>query len=165
MREQLEKPTWLEMTWAGRFLPMALQHTPPGLPKKNSPSVTQSVSIRESLQLINSPITFQINMHFNYFPVFNWTGTHNVGEVSKEDYDNCTTVHLVDEIQQISPATFTLDSNGSRFFICTVDSHCERGQKVTINIGEYSFASSMTVSSMSAIFSILTLLFISSYYL
>ncbi|XP_044472530.1 cucumber peeling cupredoxin-like [Mangifera indica] len=97
--------------------------------------------------------------------VFNWTGTHNVGEVSKEDYDKCTTVHLVDEIQQISPATFTLDSNGSRFFICTVDSHCERGQKVTINIGEYSFASSMTVSSMSAIFSILTLLFISSYYL
>ncbi|PON54732.1 Phytocyanin domain containing protein [Trema orientale] len=64
--------------------------------------------------------------------LFNWTGTHTVAELStRAEYDNCTKPGIVFD----SGFTWNLFSNGSRFFICTVDDHCEHGMKVIITVG------------------------------
>ncbi|GKV00703.1 hypothetical protein SLEP1_g13348 [Rubroshorea leprosula] len=55
-------------------------------------------------------------------PIFNWTRTHNVAEVSQTDYDNYTTNNPL-SIQQSSPANFTLTTSGSPCPICTVPTH------------------------------------------
>ncbi|XP_056162423.1 umecyanin-like [Syzygium oleosum] len=62
---------------------------------------------------------------------FNWTGTHNVAEVSKAEYDNCTQV--VPFLG--SPGDIKLLEGGSYHYICTVDSHCKLGQKLSITVG------------------------------
>ncbi|KAF8034489.1 hypothetical protein BT93_C0719 [Corymbia citriodora subsp. variegata] len=62
---------------------------------------------------------------------FNWTGTHNVAEVSKAEYDNCTQVVSV----LGSPVDIQLLKGRSYHYICTVDSHCELGQKLSITVG------------------------------
>ncbi|KAJ7956720.1 Blue copper protein [Quillaja saponaria] len=72
--------------------------------------------------------------------IFNWTGTHTVGDLSKADYDNCTT-----EIGKVSGPVFTsnlnqtvftvtLNQTGPRYFLCTVSTHCSSGQKFSINV-------------------------------
>ncbi|PKI79591.1 hypothetical protein CRG98_000066 [Punica granatum] len=65
---------------------------------------------------------------------FVWNGSHNVAIVSKEDYENCTKVSSY--FIGGSAFTYTLPSNasGMYYFICTVDSHCEGGQKLAINV-------------------------------
>ncbi|XVE71471.1 hypothetical protein DITRI_Ditri10aG0153200 [Diplodiscus trichospermus] len=102
------------------------------------------------------------NFEINDTIVFNWNGTHDVAEVSEADYENCTKTNPIGSIQQSSPANFTLDSNRSRYFICTVSSHCELGQKVTINIGEWSSASSLTVGALSVLVSAVVISLLSS---
>ncbi|OWM71761.1 hypothetical protein CDL15_Pgr005949 [Punica granatum] len=77
--------------------------------------------------------------------VFNWTGTHDVAEVSETDYDNCTKTNPIGTIQSTSPYSVTLSSNGSRYFICTVSTHCEMGQKVALTVGA---ASSLTAGAL-----------------
>ncbi|KAF8007243.1 hypothetical protein BT93_K1288 [Corymbia citriodora subsp. variegata] len=79
--------------------------------------------------------------------VFNWTGTHNVAEVSKADYDNCTSTSLIGTIQTVSPYSVVLSTNASRYFICTVSNHCGLGQKVTLSVGS---AASLTVRALSS---------------
>ncbi|KAK6941673.1 Phytocyanin domain, partial [Dillenia turbinata] len=73
--------------------------------------------------------------------VFNWTGIHTVAEVSKEDYDNCTTTTPIGSLQTISPATINIDSAGVHYYICTIPTHCALGQKVSVSTGA---ASSLT---------------------
>ncbi|KAG2718787.1 hypothetical protein I3843_03G229200 [Carya illinoinensis] len=94
---------------------------------------------------------------------FNWTGTHNLAGVSKADYDNCTKVSSYIG----SPVTFTPPSAGSYYFICTVNDHCERGQKLALTISTPNFttvsespaeppissASSLTVGALFAVLS------------
>ncbi|KAH7546362.1 hypothetical protein FEM48_Zijuj01G0192600 [Ziziphus jujuba var. spinosa] len=64
--------------------------------------------------------------------LFNWTGNHNVAEVSSlAEYENCANPGIVIG----SAVTVNPLENGSRFFICTVDDHCEAGQKVIITVG------------------------------
>ncbi|XP_024034144.1 stellacyanin [Citrus clementina] len=95
--------------------------------------------------------------HFGDTIVFNWTGSHSVAEVSKADYDKCRTKSPDGEIHETSPANYTLNSNGTHYFICTVDSHCDRGQKVTINIGgEHSSASSLAATFFTLLVSLLS---------
>ncbi|KAI6681635.1 hypothetical protein NL676_035516 [Syzygium grande] len=62
---------------------------------------------------------------------FNWTRTHNVAEVSKAEYDNCTQVVPV----LGSPGYIKLLKGESYHYICTVGSHCELGQKLSITVG------------------------------
>ncbi|KAK2991914.1 hypothetical protein RJ640_006091 [Escallonia rubra] len=81
--------------------------------------------------------------------VFNWNGTHNVAKVTKEDYDNCNSTNVLGSIQTTSPANFTLDINGSNYFICTVGNHCSRGQKVTATIE--TSAAVLTTATLSTI--------------
>ncbi|PON94258.1 Phytocyanin domain containing protein [Trema orientale] len=68
--------------------------------------------------------------------VFQWSGNHNVAEVSKADYDSCNTTNPINgTIYQTSPASITLTTNNTRYFICTVTDHCKSfGQKVTISM-------------------------------
>uniref|UniRef100_A0A5B7CBX2 Phytocyanin domain-containing protein n=1 Tax=Davidia involucrata TaxID=16924 RepID=A0A5B7CBX2_DAVIN len=82
--------------------------------------------------------------------VFNWTGTHNVAQVSKADFDNCTSTNTIGTLQTTSPANFNLTTNETTYYICTVQSHCSLGQKVEIKIGSSS-ASSLTTSAFSAL--------------
>ncbi|KAM7509382.1 hypothetical protein LguiA_019835 [Lonicera macranthoides] len=82
--------------------------------------------------------------------VFNWSGTHTVARVSREEYDNCTSTNTIGPIQTTSPASFTLDTNGTHYYICTVDRHCGAGQKVAITVGT-SASSRTTTAALSAI--------------
>ncbi|KAI6681632.1 hypothetical protein NL676_035513 [Syzygium grande] len=60
---------------------------------------------------------------------FNWTGNHTVAEVSKAEHDNCTQPGNFFS----SPGLYLGFSNGgSHYYICTVDSHCKLGQKLSI---------------------------------
>ncbi|KAL9361625.1 hypothetical protein Peur_044410 [Populus x canadensis] len=71
---------------------------------------------------------------------FNWTATHNVLEVTtKTEYDAC--VKTNGNLKNISPATFDLTENGTYYYICTIGSHCDLGQKVTIVVGNGSSSS------------------------
>ncbi|KDP30271.1 hypothetical protein JCGZ_17053 [Jatropha curcas] len=66
--------------------------------------------------------------------VFNWTSAHNVLEVtSKEEYDDCTKTNGIPN--ETSPVTVSLPKNNTRYFICTIGTHCSGGQKVTIKVG------------------------------
>ncbi|XP_039160041.1 umecyanin-like [Eucalyptus grandis] len=79
--------------------------------------------------------------------VFNWTGTHDVAEVSKTDYDNCTSTNAIGTIQTVSPYSVVLNGTSSRYFICTVSNHCGLGQKVTLSIGSASSLAARVLSS------------------
>lgn len=83
-----------------------------------------------------------------FYAVFSWNGTHDVAEVSKADYDNCTKTNTIGTVQSVSPYNVVLNSNVSRYFICTVSTHCELGQKVTLSI---SGASSIVYGAFSSI--------------
>ncbi|KAJ0030763.1 hypothetical protein Pint_12995 [Pistacia integerrima] len=95
--------------------------------------------------------------------IFNWTGTHNVADVSKGDYDNCTKVRAV--LDSDDPIRVNFSSSGNRYFICTVDSHCEQGQKVaflikgTVN-NNSSSAPFVTVPASSEVFTFLLTVFL-----
>ncbi|XP_059431621.1 umecyanin-like [Corylus avellana] len=76
----------------------------------------------------------------------------DVVEVTEDKYNNCSTTTPIGAIKKTSPANFTLTSNATRYFICTVDNHCKLGQKVTIRIGEETAsASSLRVDALSAV--------------
>ncbi|KAI3902707.1 hypothetical protein MKW92_013551 [Papaver armeniacum] len=66
--------------------------------------------------------------------VFNFeTGQHDLAEVSKEEFDNCTTTNQTSIIRQ-GPANINLTSICPHYFICTIGKHCQFGQKLTINV-------------------------------
>ncbi|KAJ7978945.1 Cucumber peeling cupredoxin [Quillaja saponaria] len=69
---------------------------------------------------------------------FKWTGEHNVAHVSKDNYENCTTDRAKisgQVLQGDGEIDFKLEESGTHYFICTVNNHCARGQKFSINIG------------------------------
>ncbi|KAL3747726.1 hypothetical protein ACJRO7_016520 [Eucalyptus globulus] len=89
---------------------------------------------------------------------FVWNGTHNVAFVTKEEYDNCT--------KEISATlgglayiyTLPAYANGPHYFISTIDSDCENGQKLAINVisltpakSPNSSASSITAGALSVL--------------
>ncbi|MFS7991428.1 putative Blue (type 1) copper binding protein [Helianthus anomalus] len=78
-------------------------------------------------QLINQILLF-------IFAVFNFTtGFHNVAEVSQAAYGPCTTANPISTITT-GPATVTLTAAGPHYYICTVGTHCQIGQKLSINV-------------------------------
>uniref|UniRef100_A0A803Q9Q4 Phytocyanin domain-containing protein n=1 Tax=Cannabis sativa TaxID=3483 RepID=A0A803Q9Q4_CANSA len=63
---------------------------------------------------------------------FNWSGVHNVAQVSTEaDYDNCNTA-AARVLSSTSPFEFTLNTTGDHYFLCTVGTHCRSGQKLKL---------------------------------
>ncbi|CAO2841217.1 unnamed protein product [Amaranthus hypochondriacus] len=73
--------------------------------------------------------TFQIGdvLVFN-FPA----GAHTVGQVNKANFDACGTSNTIGQIQTTSPATITLTTAGTHYFICTLPGHCGANQKLSV---------------------------------
>ncbi|KAL7600303.1 hypothetical protein Lser_V15G23968 [Lactuca serriola] len=70
--------------------------------------------------------------------LFNFTtGFHNVAEVSQAAYGPCTTTNSI-SIAATGPARVTLNAPGTHYYICTVGTHCQIGQKLTINVSDVS---------------------------
>ncbi|CAH1426503.1 unnamed protein product [Lactuca virosa] len=66
--------------------------------------------------------------------LFNFTtGFHNVAEVAQAAYAPCTTANPI-SIATTGPARVTLNAPGTHYYICTVGTHCQIGQKLTINV-------------------------------
>ncbi|WCJ30035.1 hypothetical protein M5689_011621 [Euphorbia peplus] len=65
--------------------------------------------------------------------LFNWTGTHTATEVSnEEEYANCTKMGIILATSEVSAL---LSENGTRYFVCSVGTHCEQGMKVAVKVG------------------------------
>ncbi|XP_041006817.1 umecyanin-like [Juglans microcarpa x Juglans regia] len=61
---------------------------------------------------------------------FKWNSTHNVLEVmTKAEYDGCTKTN--GPIWETSPVVTTVTA-GTRYFICSIGSHCASGQKLAV---------------------------------
>ncbi|PWA80040.1 cupredoxin superfamily protein [Artemisia annua] len=63
--------------------------------------------------------------------VFTYTGSHDVLEVTKDNYDSCTTLDRI-STNLFSPTTIELTDAGNRYFICGSAGHCDQGMKVEI---------------------------------
>ncbi|XP_058113512.1 blue copper protein-like [Magnolia sinica] len=59
---------------------------------------------------------------------------HDVAEVTKAEYDACTSTNPIGSILTTSPANVTLNTTGSHYYICAVSGHCAAGQKLTVNV-------------------------------
>ncbi|XP_057537375.1 blue copper protein-like [Amaranthus tricolor] len=65
--------------------------------------------------------------------VFNFAaGAHTVGQVNKANFDACGTTNTIGQIQTTSPATITLTTAGTHYFICTLPGHCGANQKLSV---------------------------------
>lgn len=62
---------------------------------------------------------------------FIWSGTHDVAVVTETDYEGCT---KVSNVSSTGPVTITLDTIGDKYFICTIGTHCQSGQKLEIEV-------------------------------
>ncbi|KAI3902708.1 hypothetical protein MKW92_013552 [Papaver armeniacum] len=72
--------------------------------------------------------------NFICFAVFNFpTNAHDVAKVSMEDYDSCKASNQ-NNIWTQGPARILLNSTGPHYFICTISTHCNEGQKLAINV-------------------------------
>ncbi|KAI6679335.1 hypothetical protein NL676_033216 [Syzygium grande] len=100
-----------------------------------------------------------------YTAEFNFKGTQNVAVVSKEEFDRCKRVSKVlGEGEEGEGYVYWLpaNANGMYYFISTIESHCEGGQKLAINVASsVPFLSSLSSDSLSVLVSsILSALFI-----
>lgn len=78
--------------------------------------------------------------------LFNFiTGFHNVVEVPQAAYGSCTAANPI-SISTTGPARVTLNAPGTHYYICTVGTHCQIGQKLTINVSATSATPSPTAT-------------------
>ena len=71
---------------------------------------------------------------------------HDVLEVSKADYDSCSTANPVTTLNSRNDV-LTLTATGTRYFICGFPGHCAGGMKVKINVMPGSSSSSPAPAS------------------
>ena len=62
------------------------------------------------------------------------TGTHDVLEVAKSDYESCSTTNPIGSTITTGPATVTITSAGEHYYICGFTGHCDAGQKLSITV-------------------------------
>lgn len=65
--------------------------------------------------------------------VFSYSALHSVMEVSKADYDACSTSNALKSYNGGS-TTITLDSPGAKYFICGTGGHCSGGMKLGVTV-------------------------------
>ncbi|KAF5749623.1 putative Blue copper protein precursor [Tripterygium wilfordii] len=68
--------------------------------------------------------------------VFNWNGTDTAADVPEFYYDNCTDFGT---ILVNSGVMVTFKVNGTFYYISTIDTHCEQGQKIRFVVGDGEF--------------------------
>ncbi|KAL9145133.1 hypothetical protein ABFS82_13G020000 [Erythranthe guttata] len=66
--------------------------------------------------------------------IFQYTLNHDVTEVSKADYDSCSSSNPLQPPFTGGATTIALPSAGTRYFICGTGGHCQGGMKVEIDI-------------------------------
>ncbi|XP_048134053.1 mucin-5B-like [Rhodamnia argentea] len=65
------------------------------------------------------------------------SSTHDVADVTKEDYDACNTDSPF-TVMSTSPAAYSLDSAGDYYLLCTSAGHCSQGQKLAVTVAQSS---------------------------
>ncbi|KAH8488287.1 hypothetical protein Peur_060000 [Populus x canadensis] len=65
--------------------------------------------------------------------LFKYSSTHSVAEVSKDDYDSCSTSNLGKTYTDGS-STVLLSTAGPMYFICSTPGHCSGGMKLAITV-------------------------------
>ncbi|XP_056162204.1 umecyanin-like [Syzygium oleosum] len=75
--------------------------------------------------------TFQVDdiLVFNFI-----SGQHDVAVVSESSFTSCTTSSPI-SLHTTPPVNYTLNATGAVYFICTHDSHCSQGQKLSVAVG------------------------------
>ncbi|KAL9224445.1 hypothetical protein vseg_000474 [Gypsophila vaccaria] len=68
-------------------------------------------------------------------------GIHTVAEVSKPNYDSCTSASTLGPVMTTAPANITLTKPGTHYFICTITGHCSANQKLTVSVSSSSLSS------------------------
>ncbi|KAI6679334.1 hypothetical protein NL676_033215 [Syzygium grande] len=87
---------------------------------------------------------------------FDYNGTHSFAAVSKEDYDSCAKVSPIDEGSNGLGYGYRLPRKaGMYYFICTMDNHCETGQKPAINVTSAGFATWSPPSTFGALLTVI----------
>ncbi|KAL8136853.1 hypothetical protein V2J09_002854 [Rumex salicifolius] len=82
--------------------------------------------------------------------VFNFqTGSHTVAEVSKSAYDACTTSNPISTFST-GPASITLSTAGTHYYICTFPGHCSNGQKLAVTATSSTSSAAPTTSPTSS---------------
>ncbi|KAL7086783.1 hypothetical protein ACP275_13G023100 [Erythranthe tilingii] len=66
--------------------------------------------------------------------IFQYTLNHDVTEVSKADFDSCSSSNPLQPPHTGGATTIALTSAGNRYFICGTGGHCLGGMKVEIDI-------------------------------
>ncbi|GKC73190.1 cucumber peeling cupredoxin-like protein [Tanacetum coccineum] len=66
--------------------------------------------------------------------LFNFTtGAHTVAEVAQAAYGPCNVANPI-SVSATGPTRLTLNAPGTHYYICSVGSHCQAGQKLSINV-------------------------------
>ncbi|KAL0009940.1 hypothetical protein SO802_005048 [Lithocarpus litseifolius] len=76
---------------------------------------------------ISSKVIGGVGGAFNFI-----ANKHDVLKVPKESYDNCSEAKPIGNTTTTGPVNMTLNIIGNHYFICTIDSHCQTGQKLAI---------------------------------
>ncbi|XP_022751673.1 cucumber peeling cupredoxin-like [Durio zibethinus] len=67
--------------------------------------------------------------------VFNWTGNHTAAQVTNQaDFDSCNRSDAEIKLDGEAGVRVPFTTEGIHYFICTVGTHCEQGQKVAFNV-------------------------------
>jgi hypothetical protein len=77
--------------------------------------------------------------------VFSYSALHSVMEVSKADYDACSTSNAIKSYNGGS-STVTLDSAGAKYFVCGTAGHCSGGMKLGVTVATGSSTTPSTSS-------------------
>ncbi|XP_030490227.2 stellacyanin [Cannabis sativa] len=67
--------------------------------------------------------------------VFQYSSTHSVSEVTKENYESCNTTNVL-KAYSAGNTTITLNKPGDMFFVCGNKLHCLGGMKIQLNVHE-----------------------------
>ncbi|KAK1259266.1 hypothetical protein QJS04_geneDACA005646 [Acorus gramineus] len=61
--------------------------------------------------------------------------SHSVMEVSKSDYDSCTTTAPIGDEKFTGPASLNLSTAGMHYYICGYPTHCSFDMKLSFGVG------------------------------
>jgi Plastocyanin-like domain len=65
------------------------------------------------------------------FPVFSYAPTHDVWEVTKSDYEACTSSSPLNKYSG-GNTVVAFTETGSKYFYCSIPGHCSRGMKLEV---------------------------------
>ncbi|WMV21878.1 hypothetical protein MTR67_015263 [Solanum verrucosum] len=67
--------------------------------------------------------------------VFNFaTDRHDMQQVEETSFDGCNSQNAIGAAIMTGPTNITLNSTDDHYFICTIGTHCQGGQKLEISV-------------------------------